>query len=287
MPSEKRERQRTMRYTSRSEQLEAIRRDNKRRRTRNIVVIAVLVLAGLFAFSVLSGDDEEAATTDTSSTSSPDSTPASIEYGTTPCPPDDGSAERTLDFDDGFEQCITDGATYTATFDTTEGKVVVELDTDLTPVTANSFIALSRFKYYDGTKLFRTDPSIGIIQGGSPHTQDNSDPGPGFNLQDEGGTFTFDPTTGQGTGPFTYGPGQLVMARSQGPDSSGGQFFFTVNDDASNLDAQGTYIVFGEVTEGLDVLEKILGLHEADPTSGLGGAPSREVTIRKVTITES
>ena len=283
MPSEKRERQRTMRYAGRDDALRTAQRTSSRRRTRNIVAAAVLVLAGLFVFSVVTdGDDDETATSDTSVTSS---TTAPVTYGTTPCPPDDGSAERTLDFEDSFEQCIEEGQTYTATFDTTEGAVVVELDTDRTPVTANSFVALSRYHYYDDTKLFRTDPSIGIIQGGSPHTQDNSDPGPGYNLQDEGGDFTFDETTGQGTGPFTYEPGQLVMARSAGPDSSGGQFFFTVNADAAALDAQGTYIVFGTVTKGLDVLEKILALHKADPTSGLGGAPERDVTINEVTIT--
>ena len=78
------------------------------------------------------------------------------------------------------------------------------------------------------------------------------------------------------------------MARSAGPDSSGGQFFFTTGPAASALDGQGTYIVFGNTDEaGLGVLESIIALHEPDPTSGLGGAPSETVTITSVTIQES
>lgn len=194
-------------------------------------------------------------------------------YGTTPCPPAEG-AERQTTFDDSFEQCIDPGKTYTATFDTTAGEVVVELDTDRTPGTANNFVALARHGYYDDTLLFRTDPSIGIIQGGSPTTNDPSDPGPGYTIPDEGGSFT-------------YEPGQLVMARSQGPDSAGAQFFFSVTDAVSALDSQGTYVVFGEVIEGLDVLEQVLASHEDQPDNPLGGAPEPEVTIGSVTITES
>ena len=101
------------------------------------------------------------------------------------------------------------------------------------------------YGYYDNTKLFRTDTSIGIIQGGAPHTNSAADTGPGFTIPDEGG-------------PFTYKPGQLVMARTNQPNSAAAQFFFTVDDNASKLDGAGTYVVFGTVTQGLDVLEKIL-----------------------------
>ena len=51
---------------------------------------------------------------------------------------------------------------------------MVALDTTKTPMTANNFIVLARYHYYDGTAMFRTDTSIDIIQGGSPHTQDAS-----------------------------------------------------------------------------------------------------------------
>ena len=78
------------------------------------------------------------------------------------------------------------------------------------------------------------------------------------------------------------------MARSSGPDSSSAQFFFVTGEQASLLDSQGTYIVFGETDDdGLAVLETIIGLHEDDPANQLGGAPSREVTVNSVTILET
>ena len=109
----------------------------------------------------------------------------------TACPPADGSGERKIDFNASFQNCLTAGKKYTATFDTTEGSVVVDLDTTKTPQTANNFVALARSHYYDGTTIFRTDVSIDIIQGGAPHTESPSDEGPGYTIKDEGGKFTY------------------------------------------------------------------------------------------------
>ena len=72
------------------------------------------------------------------------------------------------------------------------------------------------------------------------------------------------------------------MARTQAPNSAGGQWFFTVNDAAAALDAQGTYVVFGQVTEGLDVLEDVLALAGSD-----GDTPTEDVVLETVEITES
>ena len=308
--TEKRERQRAARLEKAAAQATAAKRDKTKHSAIRIVVGALVVLAVLFAVTQLMGDDsdgaDDAETSDTTEATADDTTDDTTDdtatdpalgfdesdgsgefaYGTTPCPPPEGAAEPTLSFDDSFEQCIDPAKTYTATFTTSEGDVVVELDTSKTPGTANNFVALARNGYYDGTELFRTDPSIGIIQGGSPHSNDPSDEGPGYSLPDEGGVFEFTPD-GQGQGPFTYGPGELIMARSAGPDGGSAQFFFSVDDNVTNLDSQGTYVTFGKVTEGLDVLQAIMGLHQDDPTSQLGGGPSRTVTIEKVAIAES
>lgn len=185
------------------------------------------------------------------------------------CPKADGSTKPTLDFTKAPENCISKNKSYEAKFDTTEGTVVVSLDTKNTPKTANNFIVLSRFHYYDNTKIFRTDPSIDIIQGGSPHSQDASDKGPGYYIADEGG-------------PFKYSAGDLVMARDQ--KGGGAQYFFGTGPNIANLDSQGNYVTFGKTTQGLDVLQKIIGLHQ--PGGQLGGAPSRDVIVKTVTITE-
>lgn len=216
--------------------------------------------------------------TTTTTTATPVSVPpapgpgASIT-GPTPCPAADGSSPRTTSFAEPPPTCIDPAKAYTATFDTTAGTVTVELDAAGMPSTTNNFVVLARYHYYDGTAIFRTDPSIDILQGGSPTTNSASDPGPGYTIPDEGG-------------PFTYTEGQLVMARTQEPNSSGAQFFMTGGPKVSSLDAQGTYLVFGRITAGLDVVQKILASHVADPTSGLGGAPNPPVVVNTVTITE-
>ena len=75
------------------------------------------------------------------------------------------------------------------------------------------------------------------------------------------------------------------MARSAGLNSSGAQFFFTTGPEGAVLDAQGSYIVFGETDDtDLIVLQGIMDLYRVDPGSPYGGGPSREVTVRSVTI---
>lgn len=236
------------------------------RRKRNIRVLTafgvIIVVLGLVAGSIqlFSGNSSNNAASTTTTT-----------VPTTPCPAADGSSPRTIDFKYGMANCLDAGKKYTATFDTTEGTVVVDLDTTKTPGTANNFVALARYHYYDGTTIFRTDPSIDIIQGGSPHTESASDQGPGYNIKDEG------------TG-FKYTAGDLVMAR--GSDGASAQFFFGTGPNVSQLDNQGNYVTFGHASQGLDVLQKIIGLHVAT-SDGLGGKPSRTVTINKVTIAEA
>ena len=201
------------------------------------------------------------------------------------CPAPDGAGARFFDFDGPQPMCIDPGARYVAVFDTSEGEMRFELTAADTPGTVNNFVTLARWGYYHHTLLFRTDPSIDIIQGGSPHTNSASDPGPGYTIPDEP-AFEVDPDTGQLSGPYRYEPGQLVMARSSGPDSAGAQFFITTGPNASRLDSQGAYVVFGSTdAAGLAVAQSIIGLHVAG--GSLGGAPSRPVIVRSVTIEET
>ena len=217
---------------------------------------------------------------------SPPSGPAEPSRAAPPgCPPPDGSGARYFDFDDPQPICIDPGARYVAVFDTSEGEMRFELTAADTPGTVNNFVTLARWGYYHHTLLFRTDPSIDIIQGGSPHTNSASDPGPGYTIPDEP-AFDVDPGTGRLSGPYRYEPAQLVMARSAGPDSAGAQFFITTGPNASRLDSQGTYVVFGSTdAAGLAVAQSIIGLHVAG--GSLGGAPSRPVIVRSVTIEET
>ena len=196
------------------------------------------------------------------------------------CPAEDGSSPRTITFAEPHPMCIDTSMSYVAVFDTSEGEIRVTLNTAETPITANNFVTLARWGYYDGTTIFRSDPSIDIIQGGAPRTESPSDPGPGYTISDEP---QFEETSAGIVGPYRYVPGQLVMARTALPNSSSAQYFFTTGENAARLDGQGVYVVFGETDEaGLGVLQSIIGLHE--PGGALGGAPSRTVTVNSVTI---
>lgn len=287
MGTTKRERQKAGRQARLDQARAQQARRNRFKLVRNLVILFAVVIALLFVLS--RGDDDEGddeVSTATSTTLAEDSTtsttagePEAFAYGTGPCPAADGSSERTVDFDDAPQLCIDPAKSYTAVFDTNRGTIRVALDTATTPGATNNFVTLARYHYYDDTAVFRTDPSIGIVQGGSPHTQDNGDPGPGYTIPDEG--FADEAALSGSGGPFTYQAGDLVYARpGQQPDSSSAQYFFCVTDACANLDSQGIYVEFGQVTEGLDVLEAMLALDA-------GGAPSETITVNSVTIEEA
>ena len=191
------------------------------------------------------------------------------------CPPADGSGPQVLDFDGPHPMCLDASKQYTAVFDTTAGEMRIALDMVNTPITANNFAVLARYHYYDNTLLFRTDPGIGIIQGGAPHNNSPSDRGPGYTIPDEGAGFT-------------YEPGQIVMARTAAPNSASAQFFFAVNEQTARLNSQGTYVVFGQMdVQSLGVAEAILASHVDQPNNPLGGGPEPQVIVNSVTIEES
>jgi len=297
----KRERQKA----NRAARIAAAEAAAKAQRTRSRMItygiIGAVVVVVVVGISLLTGNDSNTdvtatpattAAVDPTGTIAPDNVPAptttlAFVYGTGECPAEDGSSPRKIDFDGPQPLCIDPTASYTAVFDTSEGEVRLDLATASAPGTVNNFVTLARWGYYDSTTLFRTDTSIDIIQGGSPHTESASDPGPGYQITDEP-TFTTDAATGGLVGPYNYSPGQLVMARSAGPNSASAQFFFTTGPNAAALNGQGTYVVLGDTDDtGLGVLQDIIALHVDDPASGLGGAPSRTVTINKVTIEQS
>ena len=273
MATEKRQRQKANRQLKYEQQVRDVRR---RSVIRRVVIATVAVVGGVglvlvIAWAVNRDSDDNDATSATTlppvTTAAPGTTAALTEfaYGTGACPPAE-VPEPVRSFEDAPELCIDPAATYTARFVTDRGDIVVDLDTTEVPGTVNNFVTLARYGYYDDTLLFRADPSIGIVQGGG---QTNTDT-PGYEIPDEANGFT-------------YETGQLAMARTAAPNSAGGQWFFVVNDAAAALDAQGTYVVFGQVTEGLDVLEGVLAL-----AGGADGqTPTEDVILETVEITET
>jgi cyclophilin family peptidyl-prolyl cis-trans isomerase len=130
--------------------------------------------------------------------------------------------------------CITAAHTYTATINTTQGNIVIQLHPEIAPTTVNNFIVLSIHGYYNGLNFWKSEDWV--VQGGDPRGDGRG--GPGYSLRDE-------PSTDH------WGLGAVGMARVPGGAVNGSQFFI----EKGAWPAPGptaTYNRFGTVISGLD-----------------------------------
>ena len=134
---------------------------------------------------------------------------------------------------------IDPAAKYTATFETSKGKIVCDLFAKDAPKTVNNFVFLAREGFYDGTQFHRVIKDF-MVQGGDPTASGRG--GPGYKFEDE--------TKGN---PNKHKVGSLSMANA-GPNTNGSQFFIT-HVVTGHLD--GKHTVFGQVTKGQDVVDAV------------------------------
>lgn len=120
--------------------------------------------------------------------------------------------------------------------DTDKGTIRFNLFADEAPLTVSNFVFLAQKKFYDGLTFHRVEPGF-VVQGGDP--AGNGTGGPGYKFADE-------PVK------RSYTRGIVAMANS-GPNTNGSQYFIMLAD--TPLPPQ--YTIFGEVTEGMDVVDKI------------------------------
>lgn len=151
---------------------------------------------------------------------------------------------------------------YTATLDTNQGEIVLDLDAGRSPLTVNNFVFLAREGFYDGVIFHRSIPGF-VIQGGDPTGTGTG--GPGYKFRDEL----------DGAGGYTRGT--VAMANS-GPNTNGSQFFICVAD----VGLPHSYTIFGRVTSGMETVDAIVGI----PTDRRD-RPEEDCVIRSVTITEA
>ncbi|MDP3058073.1 MAG: peptidylprolyl isomerase [bacterium] len=123
--------------------------------------------------------------------------------------------------------------------------ISAELYPDIAPNTVRNFISLIKKKFYDGVIFHRVIPGF-VIQGGCPTGSGTG--GPGYRIKGEFALQGFKNS-------LLHTGGVLSMARSQHPDSAGSQFFIMAA-DVKHLDGQ--YASFGKVTEGMDIVQKIV-----------------------------
>ena len=271
----KRQRQKMGRQARQAAFLAARRRRARRNRAIVSGFLALLLILGVATLVGGGGDGQSTdvatdATTDTTAAAAPVELPKApggqAISGDTPCPNPDGSSPRTTRFAKPPPTCIAPGRTYTAEIRTNMGTMAVALDPRAAPTTVNNFVVLARYHYFDGISFHRIIPGF-VIQGGDPEVSGRG--GPGYQIADEL------PQPGQ------YKVGSLAMANS-GPNTNGSQFFIITGDQGVALPPQ--YSLFGQVTEGLDVVQKIDGV--GSPNSQQG-RPTAVVTMQSVTIKES
>lgn len=155
-----------------------------------------------------------------------------------------------------------------AIIETKFGEIEIKFFPDVAAGHVKNFIKLAKGGFYDGTIFHRVIPGF-MIQGGDPNTK-----GPDRATWGTGGPgYTVAAEFNQ----LPHKRGILSMARRSEPDSAGSQFFIVVKDTPS-LD--GKYTVFGEVTKGMDVVDKIVEL-PTDPRD----VPEERVEI-KVRVVE-
>ena len=209
-------------------------------------LLAIAAAAALITAPVLAGCGSSDSTSTSAAMAAADSAAAAKSWSSPP------------------PMAIDEKAAYTAVMRTSEGNISIALDPKQAPKTVNNFVFLAKEGFFDGLTFHRVIPDF-VIQGGDP--DGNGTGGPGYSFADEL------PKAG------AYKLGSVAMANS-GPDTNGSQFFIITGQQGVQLPPN--YSLFGQVTKGLDVAEKISTM--AAPGTE---TPDPPVTIEKVTITET
>jgi cyclophilin family peptidyl-prolyl cis-trans isomerase len=157
---------------------------------------------------------------------------------------------------------------YTATIETSAGSLEVELYPKDAPQTVNNFVCLAKAGYYDNTPFHRIIKGF-VIQGGDPTGTGTG--GPGYMFNDE-------PVSKD------YLKGTLAMANA-GKNTNGSQFFIVTADLRNKLPK--SYTIFGQVTDGMDVVDKLENSPVTVSNSGEQSKPVNPVILNKVTIHET
>ena len=163
------------------------------------------------------------------------------------------------------EMQISNQREYLVSLDTSEGKIVIKLKNQETPITANNFVYLARQGFYDGTIFHRAIDGF-MIQGGDPRGDGTG--GPGYRFDDE-----------EFTGEYTRG---TVAMANAGPNTNGSQFFIMHQD----YPLPPNYVIFGQVIEGLEVVDKIATAPVQMSLSGENSQPVEPVMIEAVSVEE-
>lgn len=158
--------------------------------------------------------------------------------------------------------------------ETSKGTIELELYRDKAPKSVENFLAYVKAGSYDGTIFHRVIPGF-MIQGGGFTSGMDQKP-------------TREPIANEADNGVTNDRGTIAMARTSNPDSATAQFFINLVDNeflnhtAKNASGWG-YAVFGKVTAGMDVADKIAAVATAN-AGGMGDVPVEPIEIRHVSV---
>lgn len=200
-------------------------------------------------------------------TRQPGATQAGSEAGAASAAPAADPATRNNRYSAPPPMQIDPARAYSATIETTKGPLQVALFAAEAPKTVNNFVFLAREGFYDGVTFHRIIKGF-MVQTGDPTGTGTG--GPGYRFEDE-------PVR------RSYTRGTLAMANS-GPNTNGSQFFIVHQD----TDLPPNYTIFGQITQGLEVLDAIADTpvtmgNSGDPVPSL---PTEAVRILRITIHE-
>jgi peptidyl-prolyl cis-trans isomerase B (cyclophilin B) len=156
------------------------------------------------------------------------------------------------------------------------GTITVELYPDIAPITVKNFVNLAKKGFYNGLTFHRIMDGF-MIQGGDPLGN-----GTGGNTDSQGNRLTIkgEFTANGVNNTLSHKRGVISMARAQDYNSASSQFFI-MHKDAAYLD--GAYAAFGQVTSGMEVVDKICA--DAKPIDGNGSIPAEnQPKIISITI---
>ncbi|CAO5168086.1 Peptidyl-prolyl cis-trans isomerase (Rotamase)-cyclophilin family [Frankia sp. AiPs1] len=261
------------------------RRDTQRRRQQRLAIVAgfvvVVVAASAIAAILLTGqdhdDDQSTATADAGATASAPAAaaaPATSKVGACVYTSNGDSPARNATLPKAAGTVDTSPATMV--INTSAGTMTATLDPAKAPCTVHALLTLADAKYFDDTACHRETAGqaggIFVLQCGDPTGSGSGSPGYGY--------------ANENTSGVTYDRGVLAMAHSSEPNSNGSQFFINyanpTKDGAAAL--AGGYTVFGRITQGLDVLDKLTS--PGVEGGGSDGAPTSKAKITSITVSQ-